>query len=185
MKFLIIGLGNFGQEYELTRHNIGFLILDFLAKKFKKNFLRDKYVKKSFIQIKGRKIYLIKPTTYMNLSGKAVKYWVEKLKIKKENILVVLDDISLPYGKNRIRKKGSDGGHNGLKSINDSLSSNEYPRLRFGIGNEYKTGKKSHYVLENFSEAELKKIEEKIGESIKIIESFCFEGIEICMNKYN
>ncbi len=185
MKFLIIGLGNFGQEYELTRHNIGFLILDFLAKKFKKNFLRDKYVKKSFIQIKGRKIYLIKPTTYMNLSGKAVKYWVEKLKINKENILVVLDDISLPYGKNRIRKKGSDGGHNGLKNINDTLSSNEYPRLRFGIGNEYKIGKQSHYVLENFSESELKKIEEKISGSIKIIESFCFEGIERCMNKYN
>jgi len=185
MKFLIIGLGNFGREYELSRHNIGFLILDYLAKKFKKNFLANRYVEKTLIQIKGRKIYLIKPTTYMNLSGKAVKFWIDKLKINRENLLVVLDDISLPFGKNRIRKKGSDGGHNGLKSINESLSSKIYPRLRFGIGNKYKKGNQSNYVLENFSKPELQEIEKNILESVKIIESFCFEGIDRCMNKYN
>ena len=185
MQFLIIGLGNIGQEYELSRHNIGFLILDYFADKFKKKFSLTRYAKSTYIQIKGIKIHLIKPNTNMNLSGKAVKFWMNKLKIQRENILVVLDDIALPFGKNRIKKKGSDGGHNGLKSINEILSTNKYPRLRYGIGNDYKEGKQSEYVLKNFSETELENTEKNIKESVKIIESFCFDGIDKCMNKFN
>ena len=121
----------------------------------------------------------------MNLSGKAVSYWMNKLKIRKENLLILVDDLNLPFGKKRLKKKGSDGGHNGLKSIDNSLGSNEYSRLRFGIGGEFIKGNQSNYVLENFSKSELENIEEQIQESLKIIEGFCFEGIEKTMNKFN
>ena len=185
MKFLIIGLGNVGEKYELTRHNIGFLILDYFSNKFKNKFLTERYGQYSRLKIKGRNIHLLKPNTLMNLSGKAVSYWMNKLKIRKENLLILVDDLNLPFGKKRLKKKGSDGGHNGLKSIDNSLGSNEYSRLRFGIGGEFIKGNQSNYVLENFSKSELENIEEQIQESLKIIEGFCFEGIEKTMNKFN
>ena len=137
MKYLIVGLGNIGPQYELTRHNIGFLILDYLASKFESTFKSKRLGDYSLIKFKGRSIHLIKPSNYVNNSGRTVKYWSDKLKIKNENLLIVLDDISLKYGKLRIKKNGTDGGHNGLKNINESLNSNNYPRLRFGIGNEF------------------------------------------------
>jgi len=140
MKYLIVGLGNIGPQYELTRHNIGFLILDYLASKFESTFKSERLGDYSLIKFKGRSIHLIKPSNYVNNSGRTVKYWSDKLKIKNENLLIVLDDISLKYGKLRIKKNGTDGGHNGLKNINESLNSNNYPRLRFGIGNEFIKG---------------------------------------------
>ena len=143
MKYLIVGLGNIGPQYELTRHNIGFLILDYLASKFESTFKSERLGDYSLIKFKGRSIHLIKPSNYVNNSGRTVKYWSDKLKIKNENLLIVLDDISLKYGKLRIKKNGTDGGHNGLKNINESLNSNNYPRLRFGIGNEFIKG--NHY----------------------------------------
>ena len=148
MKYLIVGLGNIGPQYELTRHNIGFLILDYLASKFESTFKSERLGDYSLIKFKGRSIHLIKPSNYVNNSGRTVKYWSDKLKIKNENLLIVLDDISLKYGKLRIKKNGTDGGHNGLKNINESLNSNNYPRLRFGIGNEFIKGNQSNYVLE-------------------------------------
>jgi len=185
MKFLIIGLGNVGEKYELTRHNIGFLILDYFCNKYKNKFSTERYGQYTLLKIKGRNIHLLKPNTLMNLSGKAVNYWMNKLKIKKENLLILVDDLNLPFGEKRIKKKGSDGGHNGLKSINNSIESDEYPRLRFGIGSEFNMGNQSNYVLENFSKPELENIEDQIQESLKIIEAFCLEGIEKTMNKFN
>ena len=185
MKYLIVGLGNIGPQYELTRHNIGFLILDYLASKFESTFKSERLGDHSLIKFKGRPIHLIKPSNYVNNSGRTVKYWSDKLKIKNENLLIVLDDISLKYGKLRIKKNGTDGGHNGLKNINESLNSNNYPRLRFGIGNEFIKGNQSNYVLENFSKDEMKDLEINIQNSIKIIMSFCYEGINMSMNKYN
>ena len=169
MKYLIVGLGNIGPQYELTRHNIGFLILEYLASKFESAFKSERLGDYSLIKFKGRSIHLIKPSNYVNNSGRTVKYWSDKLKIKNENLLIVLDDISLKYGKLRIKKNGSDGGHNGLKNINESLNSNNYPRLRFGIGNEFIKGNQSNYVLENFSKDEMKDLEINIQNSIKII----------------
>ena len=177
MKYLIVGLGNIGPQYELTRHNIGFLILDYLASKFESTFKSERLGNYSLIKFKGRSIHLIKPSNYVNNSGRTVKYWSDKLKIKNENLLIVLDDISLKYGKLRIKKNGTDGGHNGLKNINESLNSNNYPRLRFGIGNEFIKGNQSNYVLENFSKDEMKDLEINIQNSIKIIMSFCSRNI--------
>ncbi len=185
MKFLIIGLGNVGEKYELTRHNIGFLILDHFCNKFKKKFVTERYGQYTWLKIKGKKIHLLKPNTLMNLSGKAVSYWMKKLKVRKENLLVLVDDLNLPYGKKRIKQKGSDGGHNGLKSIKECIGYDEYPRLRFGIGSEFNKRNQSNYVLDNFSKSELENIEKEIDESLKIIESFCLEGIEKTMNKFN
>ncbi len=185
MKFLIIGLGNVGEKYELTRHNIGFLILDYFSEKFKKKFLTERYGQYTWLKIKGRKVHLLKPNTLMNLSGKAVNYWMKKLKIRKENLLILVDDLNLPFGKKRVRQKGKDGGHNGLKSINESIGSSEYPRLRFGIGSKFNKGNQSNYVLDNFSKTELENIEEEINESLKIIETFCLEGVEKTMNRFN
>ena len=179
MKYLIVGLGNIGPQYELTRHNIGFLILDYLASKFESKFKSERLGNYSLIKFKGRSIHLIKPSNYVNNSGRTVKYWSDKLKIKNENLLIVVDDISLKYGKLRIKKNGTDGGHNGLKNINESLNSNNYPRLRFGIGNEFIKGNQSNYVLENFSKDEMKDLEINIQNSIKIIMSFCYEGIRM------
>ena len=137
------------------------------------------------LKFKGKSLHLIKPTNFVNNSGRTVKYWCDRLKIKNENLLIVLDDLSLPYGKLRIKKNGGDGGHNGLKSINELLISNNYPRLRFGIGNEFKKGNQSDYVLENFSKNEMKNLEVNIKNTINIILSYSIEGINRTMNKFN
>jgi len=149
LKYLIAGLGNVGAEYELTRHNIGFLVLDQLAQDQK--FEQDRHVFKTEIKHKGRSLHLIKPTTYMNLSGKAVSYWLKELKIPKENLLVITDDIAIPFGKIRIRKKGSAGGHNGLKNIEELTGGQDYARLRFGVGDDFSKGRQVDYVLSNFN----------------------------------
>ena len=140
MKYLIAGLGNIGAEYELTRHNIGFLVLDQLEDKHNAKFEMSRYAYHTDFRYKGRSIHLIKPTTYMNLSGKAVNYWLQELKIEKSNLLVVTDDIALPFGKLRMKPKGSDAGHNGLRNIDAVTGGNNYPRLRFGIGDDFRRG---------------------------------------------
>lgn len=185
MKYLIVGLGNPGAEYETTRHNIGFIVLDNLANEHKQTFKTERYGDVCEIRIKGRSITLLKPSTFMNLSGKAVRYWQQQLKIDLNNILVVTDDLALPPGKTRLKGKGSDGGHNGLKSIQEIVQTNQYPRLRFGVGSDFNKGQQADYVLSNFSSEEIPEINAGIEKSMKTIESFVFQGIERTMNQFN
>ncbi len=184
-KFLVVGLGNIGSKYKMTRHNIGFEIVDYLSNKEKLPFETFKLAEKTILQKKGKKIVLIKPNTYMNLSGKSVKYWMNKEKIPIENLLVITDDLNLPFGKLRIRSKGSSGGHNGLKNIEEILGSQNYPRLRFGISNKEKNKNKVDFVLNKWNEIENKSIEDYLSESCEIILSFIFYGIQNTMNKFN
>jgi PTH1 family peptidyl-tRNA hydrolase len=185
MSFLIAGLGNIGNEYENTRHNIGFKIADELAKANNTTFALERLALFAEYRSRGKKVYIIKPTTFMNLSGKAVRYWMTQLKIQPQNLLVVLDDLALPFGTIRIRPKGSDGGHNGLKDIDANLGSNNYPRLRFGIGNEFAKGRQVDYVLGKWNADEMKVLDQKITLACEAINSFMFEGIERAMTKYN
>lgn len=185
MKFLIAGLGNIGLEYAKTRHNIGFMIVDELAKTKEVKFETKRYADIAEIKHKGKQIYLIKPATYMNLSGKAVNYWLQELKITQENLLVITDDIALPFGKLRLRAKGSDGGHNGLKHINETLQSENYARMRIGIGNDFPKGFQAEYVLSPFDQVEQEKLPDLLDEAQKAVLSFCLEGIAIAMNRYN
>ncbi len=184
-KFLIVGLGNIGAEYINTRHNIGFKILDYVAQKENLNFETAKLGTKAEYSLKGRKLILIKPNTYMNLSGKAVKYWMEQENIPKENVLVITDDLNLPFGSVRIKAKGSDGGHNGLKNIQLLLNSTEYPRFRFGISDEFKKGKQVDYVLGEWNEVEKEKLPERFQLAKEAIESFALAGLNNTMNTYN
>jgi len=185
MKFLIVGLGNIGAEYELTRHNIGFLVLDRIAEKQKVSFTPARYGDQAMFKYKGRSIYLVKPSTYMNLSGKAVSYWLEKLKLKKENLLVVVDDIALPFSSLRMRAKGSDAGHNGMKSIEQLTGDNNYPRLRFGIGNDFHSGQQVDYVLSKFSQEQFELLPSAMDKATDMILSFCTIGINRTMNQFN
>jgi len=185
MKFLIAGLGNIGAEYELTRHNIGFLVLDQLADEHKATFSSDRLADKAEFKFKGKTIHLIKPTTYMNLSGKAISYWLQDLKIPKENLLVIVDDLALPFGSLRLRTKGSSAGHNGLKNIEQVLNGQDYSRLRFGIGNEFGKGQQVDYVLSNFEKEEFEKLPEIIKKANEVITSFCTIGPERTMNHFN
>ena len=184
-KFLVVGLGNIGSKYKMTRHNIGFEIVDYLSNKEKLPFETFKLAEKTILQKKGKKIVLIKPNTYMNLSGKSVKYWINKEKIPIENLLVITDDLNLPFGKLRIRSKGSSGGHNGLKNIEEILGSQNYSRLRFGINNKEKNKNKVDFVLNKWNEIENKSLEDYLSESCEIILSFIFNGIQNTMNKFN
>jgi len=184
-KFLVVGLGNIGSEYIMTRHNIGFEILDYLSNKENLSFETFKLADKTILQKKGKKIFLIKPNTYMNLSGKSVKYWMNKEKIPIENLLVITDDLNLPFGKLRIRSKGSSGGHNGLKNIEEILGSQNYSRLRFGINNREKNKNKIDFVLNKWNEIEKKSLEDNLNTSCEIILSFIFNGIQNTMNKFN
>ena len=184
-KFLVVGLGNIGSEYIMTRHNIGFEILDYLSNKENLSFETFKLAEKTILQKKGKKIFLIKPNTYMNLSGKSVKYWMNKEKIPIENLLVITDDLNLPFGKLRIRSKGSSGGHNGLKNIEEILGSQNYSRLRFGINNREKNKNKVDFVLNKWNEIEKKSLEDNFNTSCEIILSFIFNGIQNTMNKFN
>jgi PTH1 family peptidyl-tRNA hydrolase len=184
-KFLIVGLGNIGAEYVNTRHNIGFKVLDHFAKKESLSFETAKLGAVTEFRIKGRTLILLKPNTYMNLSGKAVKYWMDKEKISLENILVITDDLNLSFGKIRIKPKGSDGGHNGLKSIHAILNTTDYTRFRFGISDEFKKGKQVDYVLGDWDEDEKTKLAERLELASEIIKSFGTAGLENTMTAYN
>lgn len=185
MKYLIAGLGNIGSEYADTRHNIGFKVLDFLAEESGIFFSTDRYGDIATLKQKGRTFILLKPATYMNLSGKAVSYWLQKEKIEPENLLVVTDDLALPFGKIRIRAKGSDGGHNGLKNINEILAIQQYARLRFGIGDEFQKGQQVNYVLSPWSEPEIKLLPERLKIAGEAVVSFGLAGLANTMNAYN
>ena len=184
-KFLIVGLGNIGSEYINTRHNIGFKILDAFANEENISFQSVKLGEISEYKIKGRSILLLKPNTYMNLSGKAVHYWMEKENIAKENVLIITDDLNLSFGTIRIKTKGSDGGHNGLKSIQQLLNTTEYPRFRFGISDEFKKGQQVNYVLGEWTEEEREALKERFKLSIEIIKSFALAGLNNTMNTFN
>ena len=184
-KFLIVGLGNIGAEYVNTRHNIGFKIVDYVASKQGVSFETAKLGAVAEFTIKGRKLILLKPNTYMNLSGKAVHYWMQKENIAKENILVITDDLNLAFGTIRIKGKGTDGGHNGLKNIQLVLNTSEYPRFRFGISDEFKKGQQVDYVLGEWNETEKEKLPERFEVSKQIVESFALAGLNETMNSYN
>ncbi|HKI89507.1 MAG TPA: aminoacyl-tRNA hydrolase [Draconibacterium sp.] len=185
MKYLIAGLGNIGPEYKNTRHNIGFQILDALAGASNIVFNDRRYGFVGEYKYKARTFVLLKPSTYMNLSGRALNYWMNKEKIPIGNMLVLVDDIALPFGTIRLRAKGSDGGHNGLRNINDVLGRNDYARLRFGIGDDFHPGLQVNYVLSEWSAEELKELPEKIDYCIEIIKSFGTIGTERTMNFFN
>jgi PTH1 family peptidyl-tRNA hydrolase len=185
MKYLIAGLGNIGPEYELTRHNIGFLVLDQLADKHNAGFAVTRYAEKAEFRFKGKQVHLIKPSTYMNLSGRAVAHWIQELNIQTGNLLVVVDDIALPFGSLRLRPLGSAAGHNGLKSIEQALGHANYPRLRFGIGNDYPKGHQADYVLSNFKKAEFDQLPACINKACEMILSFITTGVERTMSLYN
>ena len=185
MKYLIVGLGNIGYEYENTRHNIGFRVLDALAKASNLVFTDKRYGEICELKIKGRTLILLKPSTYMNLSGNAVRYWLQKENIPVENLLVIVDDLALPFGTLRLKPKGSDAGHNGLKNIQQLLGTQEYSRLRFGIGSNFPRGGQINYVLGKFPPEELQEMPEKIKRAVEIIKSFCLAGVQNTMNQYN
>lgn len=184
-KFLIVGLGNIGSEYENTRHNIGFKILDFFAKKEDFKFETDKLGDLASYKFKGRTFILLKPSTYMNLSGKAVRYWMTKEKIPVENVLIITDDLNLEFGTIRVKTKGSDGGHNGLKSIQALLNTTKYPRFRFGISAEFGKGRQVNYVLGEWTTEESYKLPERLEKSVELIKSFGTAGISNTMNNFN
>ncbi|GLB48000.1 aminoacyl-tRNA hydrolase [Neptunitalea lumnitzerae] len=184
-KFLIAGLGNIGAEYDETRHNIGFKILDAYAAKHELTFETAKLGSIATHKVKGRTLILLKPSTYMNLSGKAIRYWMEKEKIAVENILVITDDLNLPFGSIRLKGKGSDGGHNGLKDIQAQLQTTNYPRFRFGISDTFKKGQQIDYVLGKWSTEENDQLKERLEKSIEIIPSFALSGLNNTMNTFN
>ena len=185
MNFLIVGLGNVGDEYLETRHNIGFKVADALAGAGKATFAPDRLAYYANYKTRGKNVHLIKPTTFMNLSGRAVRFWIQELKIPPRQMLVVLDDLAIPFGSLRLRAKGSDGGHNGLKDIDATLGNGEYPRLRFGIGNTFQKGSQVNYVLGKWSVEEMKELNPRIDLACEAVNSFMFEGLERAMTKYN
>jgi PTH1 family peptidyl-tRNA hydrolase len=185
MKFLIVGLGNIGDEYAHTRHNIGFDVVNAFVQKHGGSFRTDRLAYVAELKWKGKKIVCICPTTYMNLSGRSVKYWIDKEKVPLSNILVIMDELALPLSKLRLRPSGSAGGHNGLKSLEESLNSVEYPRLRFGIGNDYPKGMQADFVLGKWTKAEEPLVKVKIDASVEVIETFAAQGIATAMNQVN
>ena len=185
MKFLITGLGNVGAEYAHTRHNIGFDVAMAFVTKHGGQFHQDRLAYVAEIRWKGRMIICICPTTYMNLSGKAVKYWMDKEKIEIQNVLVIVDDLALPLNKIRLRPGGSDAGHNGLKSIQETLGTNDYPKLRFGIGNQYPKGMQAQFVLSTWRKEEEPLVKLKIEKCVEAIEMFSTAGLATAMNKFN
>ena len=185
MKYLIVGLGNIGAEYENTRHNIGFNTLDAFAKASNVVFSPNRLADVATSKFKGRTLVLIKPSTFMNLSGKAVNYWMQAEKVPLDRIMIITDDIALPFGTLRLKGKGSDGGHNGLKNINEILGSQNYARLRFGVGNDFGKGRQVEYVLSKWNDEEEKQLEERIEQCQKIIKSFCTIGLNQTMSDFN
>lgn len=184
-KFLIVGLGNIGEKYQNTRHNIGFKILDFFTSKENIAFETVKLADKAQYKLKGRTFIFLKPNTYMNLSGKAVKYWLEKEKIPLENLLIITDDLNLPFGTLRLKTKGSDGGHNGLKDIQEKLNTTKYNRFRFGISDNFGKGRQVDYVLSEWTSEENEKLGERLEKSMEVIKSFGLSGMNNTMNGFN
>ncbi len=184
-KFLIVGLGNIGEKYEDTRHNIGFKILDYFAKQEGLTFETQKLGDITTYKLKGRTFIFLKPNTYMNLSGKAVLYWLTKEKIPLENLLVITDDLNLPFGSIRLKIKGSDGGHNGLKDIQDKLNTTKYNRFRFGISDIFSTGRQVDYVLGEWNTEEKEKLKERLDKALELIKSFGLAGVNNTMNAFN
>ncbi len=184
-KYLVVGLGNIGEQYANTRHNIGFSIVDQLASEEEFSFKDGRLGAIAKFKYKGRSILCLKPSTYMNLSGKAVKYWMDQEKIPLENLLVITDDINLPFGTLRLKAKGSDGGHNGLKDIQHTLQTTKYHRFRFGVGSEFSKGRQVDYVLGTWSSKEQMALNERLERSTQLIRSFVFAGATNTMNQFN
>lgn len=184
-KFLIVGLGNIGPEYKNTRHNIGFMVVETLARLQNVPFVSGRYGSTATFSLKGRQIILLKPSTFMNLSGLAVRYWMQEEKISLDHVLIVVDDLALPFGTLRLKGKGSDAGHNGLKHIAATLNTQEYARLRFGIGSDFAKGRQVDYVLGQFSDEDYRTMDERLDAACDIAKSFCLAGISITMNQYN
>ena len=184
-KYMLVGLGNIGPDYVDTRHNVGFRILDTLAAKLDFSFEPAKLASIGTFKVKGRQVLCIKPSTFMNRSGKAVKYWMEKEKIPLENMLIITDDINLPFGTLRLKSKGSDGGHNGLKDIQQVLQTGQYHRLRFGVGSEFSKGQQVDYVLGKWGPAEEEALPERLERIMELIPSFILAGPKITMNQFN
>lgn len=184
MKYLIVGLGNIGPDYDQTRHNIGFMVLDAFAKASNAVFEDKRYGFVSEMRLRNQSLILLKPSTFMNLSGNAIRYWMQKEKIDNQHLLVVVDDLAIPFGSLRMKSKGSDAGHNGLKHIQD-LIGQDYPRLRFGIGSDFPRGRQVDYVLDRFSDEERQLLPERIDMAIDMIRSFCLAGVQVTMNQYN
>lgn len=184
MKYLIVGLGNIGPDYDQTRHNIGFMVLDAFAKASNAVFEDKRYGFVSEMRLRNQSLILLKPSTFMNLSGNAIRYWMQKEKIDNQHLLVVVDDLAIPFGSLRMKSKGSDAGHNGLKHIQD-LIGQDYPRLRFGIGSDFPRGRQVDYVLDRFSDEERQLLPERIEMAIDMIRSFCLAGVQVTMNQYN
>lgn len=185
MKYLVVGLGNPGEKYSNTRHNIGFKVVDQFAKECEASFKTGKLADVANAKFKGRSIVLIKPSTYMNLSGKAVNYWMQQEKIPRENVLVIADDIALPFGKLRMKGKGSDGGHNGLKDIQATLNTADYARLRFGVGSEFNKGRQADYVLGEWLPDEKETLDERIAMASEFIKGFTTIGLQLTMTNLN
>jgi PTH1 family peptidyl-tRNA hydrolase len=185
MKYLIVGLGNIGDEYARTRHNIGFMVVDAFARAAGFSFEDKRYGFVAHTRVKNAELTILKPSTYMNLSGNAVRYWAQKENIPLENILIVVDDLALPVGQLRLKPSGSEAGHNGLKSISAQLGTQAYARLRFGIGNDFPRGGQVDFVLGTFPEEDKKVVDERIVVAIEMIKSFCLAGIQITMNQFN
>lgn len=185
MKFLLVGLGNPGLEYENTRHNIGFSVLDALAQKYESTFSLDRAAFLTRVSFRGKTMVMIKPTTFMNLSGKAVNYWLQKEQIPLERLLVITDDLALPFGTIRLKGSGSDGGHNGLKDIQETLQTTSYARLRFGIGSGFPKGRQSDYVLGPWSLEEQQTLTERIAVAQETVLAFCAQGLQQAMNQWN
>lgn len=185
MKYLIVGLGNIGPDYENTRHNIGFMVLDAFAKASNAVFQSKRYGFVAETRLKNKSLLLLKPSTFVNLSGNAVRYWLQKEKIPIENLLVIVDDLALPFGTLRLKSKGSDGGHKGLKNIQEVLGTQHYARLRFGIGNDYPPGSRVDYVLSDFTDEEKELLPERIETACDVVRTFCLSGIDVAMNLYN
>lgn len=185
MKYLVVGLGNPGSKYENTRHNIGFKVVEEIAKEFGGTFSLDKQAEVAHVKFKGRTLVLIKPTTFMNLSGKAVNYWMQEEKIPIERVFVITDDIALPFGKLRLKGKGSDGGHNGLKDIQATLNSQNYARLRFGVGNDFGQGRQVDYVLGEWNKEEEAQMGERIATALQFVKGFTTIGLQRTMSDWN
>lgn len=185
MKYLIVGLGNIGSEYLGTRHNIGFRVVNALAEEAGARFTEERYGAVARMRVKNCELIVLKPNTFMNLSGNAVHYWLQRESVPIENLLVVVDDLVLPFGTLRLKPKGSDAGHNGLKNIQQLLGTQAYSRLRFGIGNDFPRGAQIDYVLGSFEPEELQMMPEKVKRAVEIVKSFCLAGVEITMNQYN
>ncbi|MGB1217333.1 MAG: aminoacyl-tRNA hydrolase [Saprospiraceae bacterium] len=185
MKYLIVGLGNPGSDYDDTRHNVGFEVIDNLIKLHKVDMEHESHGDLGEFKFKGRTIILLKPNTYMNLSGKAVRYWMQKKKVQQENILILLDDLNIDFGRVKLKGKGSDGGHNGLKSINELLGGNKYARLRIGIGDDFSRGRQVDYVLGKWTDKEWETLPDILTTSADCVKAFCTVGMAHAMNQYN